>query len=108
MARELKVSIPHQLGAEEAARRLRAGLDKMRADYGAHLSSADVAWTGHHADLRVGALGQTVTGEVDVGADAVEVKVMLPMLLGVMADKIGGFLQRKGSDSLRIEPPKKT
>lgn len=107
MARELKVSIPHQLGAEEATLRLRAGLEKMRVDYGAHLSSADVAWNGAHADLRVGALGQTVTGEVDVNAETVEVKVMLPLLLGAMADKIGGFLQRKGADSLRLEGPKK-
>lgn len=108
MARELKVSIPHQLGAEEAARRLRAGLERMRAEYGAHLSAAEVAWTGDHADLRVGALGQIVTGEVDVRADAVDVKVVLPMLLGVMADRIGGFLQRAGAESLRLDPPKKS
>lgn len=107
MPRELKVSIPHELGAEEAARRLRAGLDKLRADYGAHLSAADVAWTGNHADLRVGALGQMVDGQIDVGQDAVEVKVMLPLLLAAMAERIGGFLKKAGSDSLRLEPPKK-
>jgi hypothetical protein len=43
-----------------------------------------------------------------VRADAVDVKVVLPLLLGAMADKIGKFLQRAGSDSLRLEPPKKS
>jgi hypothetical protein len=31
MSREMTISIPHQLGAEEATRRLRVGLEKMRA-----------------------------------------------------------------------------
>lgn len=108
MAREVTISIPHQLGAEEAGRRLRAGLDKMRADYGAHLTSADVAWTGPHADLRVGAFGQSVTGEIDVRDDSVQVKVLLPFLLAAMADKVGGFLQKRGAETLRLDPPKKS
>ena len=107
MARELKVSIPHELGEEEARRRLRAGLESMRADYGAHLSAADVTWTGQHADLRVGALGQVVTGEIDVGARSVEVKVLLPLLLAGLAERLGAVLTRAGAETLRLEPPKK-
>ncbi len=107
MAREMSISIPHQLGAEEAAQRLRAGLEKMRVDYGAHLSASDVEWSGSHADVRVGALGQIISGEIDVGEDAVQVKVLLPFLLAAMAGRVGDFLQRRGAETLQLEPPKK-
>lgn len=107
MSREMTISIPHQLGAEEATRRLRVGLEKMRADFGSKLSAADIAWSERHADLRVGALGQTIDGEVDVTDDSVNVRVRLPWVLAAMSDKVAAFLKTRGADALRLEPPKK-
>lgn len=108
MSREMTISIPHQLGAEEATRRLRLGLDKMRADFGSKLSAAEVAWTDRHADLRVGALGQTIDGEVDVTDDNVHVKVRLPWVLAAMSDKVAAFLKSRGQDALRLGPPRQS
>ncbi|MDB5593620.1 MAG: polyhydroxyalkanoic acid synthase [Hyphomicrobiales bacterium] len=106
MAREMNISIPHQLGAEEATRRLREGLERMRVDYGSRLAAADIAWTASHADLRVGALGQLIDGTLDVTDDQVNVAVRLPWVLAAMSDKVAAFLKRTGSDTLRLEPPK--
>ncbi|MDB5507822.1 MAG: polyhydroxyalkanoic acid synthase [Hyphomicrobiales bacterium] len=107
MSREMTISIPHQLGAEEATRRLRVGLEKMRADFGSKLSAADISWSERHANLRVGALGQTIDGEVDVTDDSVNVRVRLPWVLAAMSDKVAAFLKTRGADALRLEPPKK-
>lgn len=107
MAREMNISIPHQLGAEEATRRLRAGLERMRVDYGSRLAAADIVWNAQHADLRVGALGQMIDGTLDVTDDQVNVNVRLPWVLAAMSDKVAAFLKRTGSDTLRLEPPKK-
>lgn len=108
MAREMTISIPHQLGAEEATRRLREGLEKMRTDFGPKLSAAEIAWREKHADLRVGALGQIIDGELDVTDDAVNVKVRLPWVLAAMSEKVAGFLKSRGAEALRLEPPRKT
>ena len=108
MARELAVRIPHDLGAEEAARRLRSGLEKICSDYGAHLSRADIVWRDHCADVQIGALGQSVGGEIAVQSDHVEVKIYLPVLLSGLAERIGLFIRARGEESLRIEGSKKS
>ncbi|MDB5650738.1 MAG: hypothetical protein JWL62_2258 [Hyphomicrobiales bacterium] len=107
MVREMTISIPHQLGAQEATRRLREGLEQMRIDYGTKLAAADIAWKEQHADLRVGALGQMIDGTLDVTDDQVNVSVLLPWVLAAMSDKVARFLKRAGNDSLRLEPPKR-
>jgi hypothetical protein len=107
MPREMTVSIPHHLGAEEATRRLREGLERMRVDLAPRLSAAEVAWKDRHADLRVGALGQTISGELDVTDDQVNIKVTLPWVLAAMSDKVAAYLQRTGAETLRLDPPKK-
>jgi hypothetical protein len=108
MARELAVRIPHDLGTEEAARRLRAGLDRICADYGGHLSRADIVWRDYCADIQIAALGQSVGGEIAVQSDHVEVTVYLPVLLSGLAERIGLFIRARGEESLRIEESKKS
>ncbi len=66
MARPLVVSIPHQLGKEEAARRLKSGFGRARSTFGEKLAVIDETWSGDHLDFRAGVLGQTTTGTIDV------------------------------------------
>ncbi len=108
MARELAVRIPHDLGTQEAARRLRAGLDQIRADYGGHLSRADIVWRDDCADVQIAALGQCISGEIAVQSDHVEVKVYLPVLLSGLAERIGLLIRARGEESLRIGAAKKS
>ena len=47
--------------------------------------------------LRLAALGQPVTGRIDVDERMVRVEVLLPGLLGYLGDKIASRVQREGA-----------
>jgi hypothetical protein len=106
MPAPLVVTIPHQLGAAEARRRIETGLERLRGQFSAHLSTAEVQWTGNHADVRVVAMAQTVNAGIDIGDDAVRVEFVLPWLLARLAERARGFLTKAGTDMLSLPPPK--
>lgn len=97
MAKPLVVVIPHQLGRQEAKRRLLRGFDDLKARYGDKLTSVDDRWSGDHLDLAVRALGQAISAAIDVGEQEVTVEVKLPWLLAVVAEKARGMIQNEGS-----------
>jgi len=103
MARPLIVSIPHQLGKEEAVRRLKSGFAHARTTFGEKLAVIDETWSGDHLDFHAGVLGQTITGTIDVAEDHVRVEVQLPWLLGMLAEQVRPFIQRQGH--LMLEKP---
>ena len=103
MSRPLVVSIPHQLGKEEAIRRLQSGFGRARATFGEKLAVIEENWSGDHLDFRAGVLGQTATGTIDVAEDHVRVEVQLPWLLGMLAEKVRPFIERQGH--LMLEKP---
>jgi hypothetical protein len=103
MARPLIISIPHQLGKEEAVRRLKSGFAHARSSFGQKLAVIDEIWSGDHLDFRAGVLGQTTTGIIDVAEDHVRVEVQLPWLLGLLAEQVRPFIERQGH--LMLEKP---
>ena len=96
MTKPLVVSIPHQLGAAEAQRRLRTGIDELKQQYAGKFAVLDNHWTGNHLDFRISAIGQTVSGKIDVAEDHVMLAVELPWMLAMLAQKAQGLIQSKG------------
>jgi hypothetical protein len=97
MSKPLIVSIPHNLGKEEALRRLRGGVTRLKSQFGDKIASVDETWSGDRMDFRVGAMGQTVNGHLDVQQDQVRVEVQLPWLLAMVAEKAKNFIQKQGT-----------
>ena len=102
MSKTLEVTLPHSLGAAEAKRRISSGIENLRQQYSAQISQADIVWQGDHAEMKVGALGQTINARVDVGEDQLHIEVDLPWLLQKLAAPVQAFLTRKGEDTLRL------
>jgi hypothetical protein len=96
MSQPIVVTIPHRLGKEEALRRLQAGFAKMVGTIGAVASIGRQEWTGDHLDFSIGVLGQTATGGVDVGEDEVRLEILLPGMLGMLADKVRDMIAKGG------------
>lgn len=96
MSKPLVVSVPHQLGREEAVRRLKDGLRWAREKYGAVVSIQQEDWTGNHLAFRVAVLGQAASGLIDVSDTDVTLSVELPWLLARFAEKAQTMLQRQG------------
>ena len=97
MSKPVVVSIPHSLGKEEAIRRLKGGLGRVQSQFGSALTSVEDTWTGDHMDFRVTALGQAVTGGLDVMEDSVRLEVQLPWMLAMFAEKAKGLIQKQGT-----------
>ena len=97
MSKPVVVTIPHQLGKEEARRRLQGGVVKLREQFGDKLGQIEDTWAGDHADFRVSVLGQTVTGALDVLETEVRVEVQLPWMLAMVAEKAKGLIQKQGT-----------
>jgi hypothetical protein len=97
MANPLMVSIPHRLGQEEALRRLKSGLDSVRTNYGHLFSVQEEKWTGGQLQFRAGALGQVLSGTIDVLDDRVNLEIVLPWLLATLAEAIKPLIRKEGT-----------
>ncbi len=97
MARPLIVSIPHNLGRAEATRRLQGGMSSVKSQFGDKVASIDETWSGNRMDFRVGAMGQNVSGHLEVMEEHVRVEVQLPWILAMIAEKAKTFIQKQGT-----------
>ena len=96
MSKPLIVEIPHQLGREEARRRLETGIEQLKARFRDKVSSVEDSWTGDHFDVTIKMLGQSVTAGLDVEAEHVRLEVHLPWMLAMLAEKAKGAIRKEG------------
>lgn len=106
MTQPLTVSIPHQLGRAEALRRIKGGLERVRDTIGPRLAVLQDSWTGDHMDFRIGALGQTASGSIDVGDAVVRLEVQLPWVLARLAEATKRLVEKQGRAMLEKPPGK--
>ncbi len=106
MQRPIDVDLPHQLGRDEARRRIATNIHKLES----HIpggSKVDSSWVGDTLNLAVTAMGQTVDAKIDVMDTKVHCRVMLPGMLSLFAGPIEAMLTRKGGDLLLEDKSKK-
>lgn len=108
MTKSIVITLPHNLAAHEAKRRIAEGMETLRSSYVDKLASSRVTWTGERADIVVVAMGQTVNAELQVFAESVRIEVRLPWILAVLGNRVQGILTTSARESLKIEhqPPK--
>jgi putative polyhydroxyalkanoate system protein len=96
MTQPIDVDLPHNLGKDEARRRIANNIHKLEEHIpgGAQVQSG---WSGDQLNLEVAAMGQQVNASIDVLETKVHLKVLLPGMLGMFAGVIQGALQKKGS-----------
>ena len=96
MSQPIEVDLPHNLGKDEARRRIASNIHKLEQHIpgGANVQSG---WAADQLNLDVHALGDSVKATIDVEESKVRVKVLLPGLLGMFAAPIQAMLQKKGN-----------
>ncbi|HVG51197.1 MAG TPA: polyhydroxyalkanoic acid system family protein [Xanthobacteraceae bacterium] len=97
MTKPLVVTISHQLGREEAQRRIQNGLAQVKEKYASFVTLDEDAWDGNQLDVRVRAIGQNAAARIDVMDDHLRLEVTLPWLLAKVAEKIVPTIQREGT-----------
>jgi hypothetical protein len=107
MSKTIVISLPHNLTAAEAQRRIAAQIDSLRNAYVDKLAHSEVTWTGDSADIRVIALMQQITAHIDVLPDSVRVDITLPWILAGVAGKVETLLTSSAGTALALPPPSK-
>jgi hypothetical protein len=102
MAEKVTVSIPHQLGKEEAARRIKKGFAAAREKGGGMMNFANETWTGDQVAFDISVLKQNAAGTIDVRENEVVIDVALPWLLAKMAEQAKVLIEKQGK-YLRLE-----
>ena len=95
MSQPIDVDLPHNLGKDEARRRIANNIHKLEHQIpgGAQVQSA---WSGDQLNLSIAAMGESVNAIIDVLDTKVHLKVLLPGMLGMFGSLIQGALQSKG------------
>ncbi|HEV2593736.1 MAG TPA: polyhydroxyalkanoic acid system family protein [Sphingomicrobium sp.] len=95
MTHPIDVDLPHNLGKEEAKRRIGNNIHKLEQHIpgGANVQSG---WTGDQLNLQISAMGEAVNATIDVMDAKVHLKVLLPGMLGIFAGLVQSTLQKKG------------
>jgi hypothetical protein len=92
----ITLSIPHKLNRLEARRRIETGFAKILRQVPGSAGTCSERWDGDRLIFEVGAMGQTVSGVVDVLDDAVRMEIELPGMLGLIAGALKNRLQSAG------------
>jgi hypothetical protein len=96
MPSPIVISIPHQLGRAEARRRIEAGFGKIIQLLPGGGATPSQRWEGDRLVFSIAALGQTVSGVIDVLDAAVTMEIELPALLRAIAGGLKERLQKMG------------
>jgi len=96
MSQPIDVDLPHNLGKDEARRRIANNIHKLQEHIpgGATVQSG---WNGDQLNLQVAAMGEAVNATIDVQETKVHLKVPLPGMLGMFSGLVQAALQKKGS-----------
>ena len=97
MSQPLIISIPHRLGRQEAARRIKNGLSTARTNYSSFVNIHEESWTGDRVAFNISALGQSATGIMDVADDHIRLEVTLPWLLAQIAEKLTPAIRKEAT-----------
>jgi hypothetical protein len=98
----LTASIPHQLGREEAKRRIQEQIGAMRTQHGAMFSKLQETWNGDAMEFAATTMGQSVSGRLVVEESVLHVTVALPWMLSIMAGSIKHKLEEQGRQLLAL------
>ena len=97
MSKPITITIPHDLGAAVARQRIEEGFGKISQQFGEAAAKAlTKTWTGDRMDFAVAAMGQQITGHLDVREADVLMTINLPNVLALLAGKIKGRVQKEG------------
>jgi len=96
MVTPIIISIPHQLGRDEARRRIGAGFAKIIQQLPGSAGACNQRWDGDRLTFSISAMSQTVAGAVTVLDAAVTMEIELPGVFGMIASGLKGRLQKVG------------
>ena len=104
----LTASIPHQLTRAEAKRRIQDQIGMLRQQHGSMFSELKETWTGDRMDFSATAMGQSISGHLNVDDHVVQVDVALPWFLSMLGGAVKQGIEQQVKHVLAIPSPTAT
>lgn len=104
MAKPLNVSIPHDLSHDEARARVEKMMSEMNGSVPGMTSFAQ-EWDGDRLSFETEVMGQKISGWADVFSDKIELEILLPGFMGMMAGQLKEKIEQRGT--ILLDAPKK-
>jgi Putative polyhydroxyalkanoic acid system protein (PHA_gran_rgn) len=93
----MRVALPHTLGRDEVRRRLKGRIHEIADVIPGGLADVTTGWPDEdRLDLAVRAMGQDVTGAIEIEDAQVVITVNLPLALAFVEPMIKGAIESKG------------
>ncbi len=92
---KLSDSFPHQLGKEEALRRVQAKLEEERISKAGFATASAEKWNDGHLDFTIVVFTYTIHGTLDVYDDKLDVSLDLPIVAAMVSGMIKDQLQQE-------------
>lgn len=93
----MEVAIPHDLGREEVRRRLRENSHRIGDSVPGGMAEVETSWPSEdRMAMSISAMGQSITGHVDIEDDRVMFVMVLPAALGFMQPMVEGAIRDQG------------
>lgn len=78
MAKQFKVSVPHELGQEEAVERIKGLVAELKKEYGDQVGRVEETWSGNRCEFRLKIKRINLSGTIEVGDASAEIRGALP------------------------------
>ena len=101
----ITITIPHRLTQQEARSRIQKGIGDLKAQHAASIAQVAESWNGDQMSFRLTAMGQAITGRVDVQPSAIKLDIDLPWLLAAFAEKFRPRIEQEGRKMLEEKKP---
>jgi hypothetical protein len=96
MAKTVTLTLPHNLTLVEAKARIQKGITDLRASHAARITQVEEQWNGNQLEFNLHAIGQQVTGRLDVLEQEIRLAVDLPWVLAMLAGKFRKLVEQEG------------
>lgn len=78
MAKEFKVSVPHELEQEEAVARIEGLVAELKKEYGDQVGRVEETWTGNRCEFSLKIKRINLSGTIEVTDSSAEIRGTLP------------------------------
>ena len=92
---KISINVPHELGQDEAARRLSGLMDAIRNKYKDQIKDLEETMDGHSGTFSFKTMGLKVTGAVEVGETEAAIDCDLPFAAMMFKGKIEGEIRKQ-------------
>lgn len=97
---KLNLTIPHQLGRQQATERIHHFIEQLREDYGDQVSNLSQSWNGNALDFGFHAYGLAIQGTMTVNDEHLQLDGNLPTAAFLFKGKIESAIRKELSKLL--------